>query len=121
MTTADWHHPQARALAMLLPGEAFDEPDLRGRRPLADTLLVLFNADAGTAHFRLPETPGTHWDRLLDTADPSTTRGPSPGACATTWSASRWWWCGWPRASSGGGGTPPPHHPDARGLPSGAQ
>ncbi len=74
MSTADWHHPQARALGMLLPGEAFDEPDERGRSLPADTLLALFNADAGTVHFRLPETPGTHWDRLLDTADPDDTR-----------------------------------------------
>jgi len=69
MTAADWHHPQARSLAMLLPGEALEEPDARGQRPVADTLLLLFNADPGPVHFRLPEPAGAHWERLLDTAD----------------------------------------------------
>jgi glycogen operon protein len=74
MTPADWHHPQAHSLAMLLPGEALEEPDARGQKPVADTLLLLFNADPGPVHFRLPEPAGAYWERLLDTADPENLR-----------------------------------------------
>ena len=57
MTDADWNHPDARCL---------------GERIVGDTLLLLFNADAGATGFVMPpDGPATHWELLFDTAAPA--------------------------------------------------
>jgi glycogen operon protein len=70
MTAADWAQSYARALGMLLPGAGFDEPDERGERVHAATLLVLFNAHHAALDFAMPRAAGAAgaaWQVLLDT------------------------------------------------------
>src|SRR5690554_3189036 len=43
MTPADWHDPEARAVAMLIPASAADPIDERGRLQAAETVLLLLN------------------------------------------------------------------------------
>jgi glycogen operon protein len=60
-----------RCFGMLLPGDAIDETDDRGKRIIGATLFVMFNAGAEAVHFSLPTTTsGTAWTRVIDTADP---------------------------------------------------
>jgi glycogen operon protein len=54
MTTADWEDGSRQALGMLVPGEANDEVDERGRPIQGETLLLLLNAGTHPAYFRLP-------------------------------------------------------------------
>ncbi|NIN50984.1 MAG: hypothetical protein GTN62_12885, partial [Gemmatimonadales bacterium] len=44
LTDDDWRDPDNRVLGMLIPGEATDEVDERGRFIKGDTLLLLLNA-----------------------------------------------------------------------------
>jgi glycogen operon protein len=71
LSDADWHDPQARALGMLLPGQATDERDERGRPITGRTLLLLLNAAPEPRRFALPplNEPGT-WVEEVDTARP---------------------------------------------------
>jgi glycogen operon protein len=56
---------------MLLPGNAIEETDDRGRPVIGSTLFVMFNAGATAVAFELPPSPtGVSWTLLLDTADP---------------------------------------------------
>jgi isoamylase len=69
MTDADWHHARAHAIGVLLPGEATDERDQRGRPIAGQTLLLLLNAGERARHFTFPALaePGS-WVQELDTA-----------------------------------------------------
>jgi glycogen operon protein len=77
MTEADWRNPDNRKLGMLLPGEATDEVDDRGRPIAGNTLLLLLNGDAHARSFTLPEMddPG-FWTVLVNTDEQATTRHP---------------------------------------------
>ena len=44
MTDATWNAPHARALGVMLAGDAITELDARGERVRDDTLLILLNA-----------------------------------------------------------------------------
>jgi isoamylase len=74
MTQADWDDPEQRLLGMLLPGEATDEVNERGRPIHGRTLLLLLNAGTRSRAFVLPhvERPGA-WQELLNTAKPGST------------------------------------------------
>jgi glycogen operon protein len=59
-----------RCFGMLLPGDAIDETDARGRRIVGSTLCVILNSGAHAIGFTLPATPpGAHWIRVVDTVD----------------------------------------------------
>jgi glycogen operon protein len=66
LTAADWRRGDARALGMLLHGEASDEIDDRGRPVAGDTLLLLANGGGDACAFALPAI-GT-WRELINTA-----------------------------------------------------
>jgi glycogen operon protein len=68
MTAEDWAHPHARAIGMLLGGDAIPTLDRQGERIVGDTLLVLINAGPDPMAFVLPEgAPGGAWEVVIDT------------------------------------------------------
>jgi glycogen operon protein len=67
MTPADWDLPFARALGVLLNGDAIPSPDEQGDRVVGDTLLVLMNAHHEDIEFTLPRDNGDDWAVLVDT------------------------------------------------------
>jgi glycogen operon protein len=84
MTDADWNNGEARALGVLLDGEAIAETDAHGQRIVGDTLLMLFNGGATKATFTVPSRGAdSHWDVLVDTADPESLGPPSTGPTRT--------------------------------------
>jgi glycogen operon protein len=54
MTEGDWRNGEARLMGVWLNGSAIPEPDKRGRRILDDDFLIVFNAGADDASFKLP-------------------------------------------------------------------
>ena len=71
MTDEAWSRAALKCLGMRLGGDAIEETDDRGVRPVDDTLLALFNADDRDVAFTLPEDGrGRSWTRVLDTAVP---------------------------------------------------
>jgi glycogen operon protein len=61
-----------RCFGMLLPGDAIDETDDRGRRIIGSTLFVMFNSGAEAVHFTLPSTTShATWTLVIDTAAPN--------------------------------------------------
>ncbi|HEY8493402.1 MAG TPA: glycogen debranching protein GlgX [Myxococcota bacterium] len=69
MREADWHDAGRHALALLLPAEAADPVDERGRPQEAATLLVLVNGGARSQGFSLPAPARAgKWRELLDTS-----------------------------------------------------
>jgi isoamylase len=78
MTDGDWHDPDNHVLGMLVPGEATDEVDERGRLIKGDTLLLLLNASGRSRYFTLPQLdePGI-WRDVANTArrTPRTVKG----------------------------------------------
>ncbi|AHG89780.1 glycogen debranching enzyme GlgX [Gemmatirosa kalamazoonensis] len=69
MSQPDWDFAGARALGMLVHGEATDETDDRGRPIRGDTMLLLVNASDGTVEFALPTLDSGEWTVLVDTAE----------------------------------------------------
>jgi glycogen operon protein len=70
MSDEAWH-AELRCFGVLMPGDAIDERDERGRSILGATLLMLLNAHPHAVDFVLPPLPpGEQWTRLLDTVDP---------------------------------------------------
>ena len=68
MTAEDWAHPHARAIGMLLGGDAIPTLDRQGERIVGDTLLVLINAGPDPMAFVLPEgASGGAWEVVIDT------------------------------------------------------
>ena len=71
LSDRDWQS-DLRCFAMLLPGDAIDETDARGRRIVGSTLFVMFNAGTDAVPFVLPHTPtACRWTRVFDTAHPT--------------------------------------------------
>jgi isoamylase len=76
MTLEDWGNPKNHALGMLIPGDASDDVDERGRPNRGQTLLLLLNASNRARSFVLPNLPETgHWQEVINTAQ-STHRVP---------------------------------------------
>jgi glycogen operon protein len=73
MAQRDWTVPGVHALGMLLPGQATDEVDERGRLVTGDTLLLLLNGGSRSLAFSLPklEAHGL-WNEVVNTAQPTT-------------------------------------------------
>ncbi len=68
MTDEDWNHSFARSVMVFLNGDKILEPGERGERIIADSLLILLNADASKLSFTLPpEGYGSRWSVVLDT------------------------------------------------------
>jgi glycogen operon protein len=73
MTDEDWSDPNTHVLGMLIPGQATDEVNERGRPIYGDTLLLLLNGGNRSRRFALPklEQSGV-WHEILNTARPGT-------------------------------------------------
>ena len=68
MTPEDWQAPFARAIGMLLGGDAIPSVGPKGERIIGDTLLVLMNAHHEELEFVLPLSEwGEKWGLLVDT------------------------------------------------------
>jgi glycogen operon protein len=75
MQIGDWQDPRTRVLGMLVPGEASDEMDERGRPKRGQTLLLLLNGGPHSRLFRLPVgAPASAWRELVNTARPRARR-----------------------------------------------
>jgi isoamylase len=69
MTQQDWERAHARALGVLLVGEALQERDPRGRRVVDDNFMLLFNAGHRSTRFRLPHDAAKQpWQVIIDSA-----------------------------------------------------
>ena len=71
MVDADWQDPLAKALTVLLSGEAgLTHLTARGEQELDDTFLIMMNASEQDVAFRLPANNGdARWTVLVDTSD----------------------------------------------------
>jgi glycogen operon protein len=71
MTDEDWADSGNHVLGMMIPGEATDEVNERGRPIFGDTLLCLLNGGARSRYFELPrlDQPGI-WYEVLNTGRP---------------------------------------------------
>jgi len=85
LSQSDWNDANNRILGMLVPGDAGDESDARGR-PLqtvsvnARTLLLLLNSSARSQQFSLPPLNSKgEWRELLNTAHPARRTLRTPG------------------------------------------
>jgi glycogen operon protein len=68
MTDDDWNTSFARSLMVFLNGDRILEPDERGERIVADSLLLLLNAGDDPLGFVLPPADyGARWSVVLDT------------------------------------------------------
>jgi glycogen operon protein len=67
MTDGDWRTGYAKAIAILLNGDAITEPDRRGEPVSDESFLLLFNASDAELTFGLPAADGL-WVCVLDTA-----------------------------------------------------
>jgi glycogen operon protein len=69
MTLEDWGNPKNHILGMLIPGEASDDVDERGRPNQGQSLLLLLNASNRAHKFALPSLPQRgHWQEVVNTA-----------------------------------------------------
>jgi isoamylase len=81
MTIDDWGNGRNHLLGMLIPGDASDDVDERGRPNRGQTLLLLLNASNRARHFTMPSIPGPvsgHWQEVINTAQ-QTHRVPKGG------------------------------------------
>ncbi len=93
LTIDDWGNGRNHLLGMLIPGDASDDVDERGRPNRGQTLLLLLNASNRARHFTMPAIPtaaasGTagsaagastgHWQEVINTAQ-QTHRVPKGG------------------------------------------
>jgi glycogen operon protein len=67
MTDGDWRTGYAKAITILLNGDAITEPDRHGEPVRDDSFLLLFNASHEDLTFALPEAIGGLWSCVLDT------------------------------------------------------
>jgi isoamylase len=73
MTDELWNASHIRFLGVQLSGDAIDEVDVRGRRVVDDTLMLLLNAHSELVPFTLPPGDGNGcWKRLFDTSSGET-------------------------------------------------
>ena len=78
MTDGDWMHPDAKALAVLVNGQAISEPGPRGQHIVDQSFLLLFNSHSEEITFTLPGRRfGESWEVMIDT---SASPGPGDGA-----------------------------------------
>jgi glycogen operon protein len=71
MELADWHDSKNRVLGMMIPGQASDEVDERGRPNRGATLLLLLNSSGRSRFFQLPILPEAGvWREIVNTARP---------------------------------------------------
>jgi isoamylase len=69
MTLEDWGNPKNHILGMLIPGEASDDVDERGRPNQGQSLLLLLNGSNRSHKFALPSLPQKgHWQEVVNTA-----------------------------------------------------
>jgi isoamylase len=69
MTLEDWGNPKNHILGMLIPGEASDDVDERGRPNQGQSLLLLLNGSNRSHKFSLPALPQKgHWQEVVNTA-----------------------------------------------------
>jgi glycogen operon protein len=69
MTLEDWGNPKNHMLGMLIPGEASDDVDERGRPNQGQSLLLLLNGSARAQKFVLPSLPSKgQWQEVVNTA-----------------------------------------------------
>jgi len=69
MAETDWHDPRNRILGMLIPGQASDEMDERGRPNQGQTLLLLLNGGPRSRYFELPSLPEAGaWHEIANSA-----------------------------------------------------
>ena len=69
MTLEDWGNPKNHILGMLIPGEASDDVDERGRPNRGQSLLLLLNASNRSHKFSLPTLPPKGvWQEVVNTA-----------------------------------------------------
>jgi glycogen operon protein len=69
MTLEDWGNPKNHILGMLVPGEASDDVDERGRPNQGQSLLLLLNGSNRSHKFALPSLPQRgHWQEVVNTA-----------------------------------------------------
>ena len=69
MTDADWHLPNAKAIAALLVGDQITELNERGETIRDDTLFIMANASDAPVSYTLPSgRAGARWVREFDTA-----------------------------------------------------
>ncbi|MBN2192643.1 MAG: glycogen debranching protein GlgX [Polyangiaceae bacterium] len=67
----DWANQRNLVLGMLVPGDASDEVDERGRPNRGETLLLVLNASHRNRAFLLPDVPGgQHWRERINTGIP---------------------------------------------------
>jgi isoamylase len=66
MTEEVWGKSYARAVGMVLAGNAMDEPNEHGERIADDTLLIMLNANAHPLPFKVPHAAET-WEVVLHT------------------------------------------------------
>ncbi|MBC7854062.1 MAG: glycogen debranching enzyme GlgX, partial [Pirellulaceae bacterium] len=72
MSEEDWTTHFARALGLRLAGDLIGDIDEHGQQVQGDTTLLLMNADHDNVSFVLPETKDEHhWERVLDTSQPT--------------------------------------------------
>ena len=68
MQESDWHWDEARAVAVLLNGQAISEPDPEGDPVEDDSFLILFNGHHEALDFHLPDASfGEKWHVAVDT------------------------------------------------------
>jgi len=69
MAEPDWHDSHNRVLGMLIPGQASDEVDERGRPNQGQTLLLLLNGGPRSRYFELPSLPEAGaWHEIANSA-----------------------------------------------------
>jgi len=68
----DWGNPRNHTLGMLIPGEASDDVDERGRPNRGQSLLLLLNGSNRSHKFVLPNLPNKgQWQEVVNTAQPT--------------------------------------------------
>ena len=80
MGERDWFANYVRSVAMLLNGQSMHEWSELGDLIHDDALLVLFNAYWEPLFFELPDLDDSHWQLVLDTAQPQLPEGPHRGS-----------------------------------------
>jgi isoamylase len=85
MTEEDWAFEGARTLGVFLNGKAIPTRDVRGRRILDDSFLLLFHAGPEPISCTLPPKEyATDWDVVIDTARPELRDGRESASAGET-------------------------------------
>ncbi|MEL6158888.1 MAG: glycogen debranching protein GlgX [Cyanobacteria bacterium J06623_5] len=69
---SEWHDSSTKALSIFLNGAEIPNLDVRGKRILDDSYLLLFNPSTEPLEFAIPESIETkQWKALIDTQEPT--------------------------------------------------